>query len=58
MIDFSRPWIRAKYADLLKEYAGVDWKDDPAVRAKARELKIEESNKDLAVVVNEVFEDR
>jgi lysyl-tRNA synthetase class 2 len=55
-VDFTRPWIRANYADLLKEHAGVDWADEPAVRAKARELKIEESNKDLAVVVNEVFE--
>jgi lysyl-tRNA synthetase, class II len=56
VIDFTRPWPRRKYADLVREHAGVDWKDDAAVRAKARELKIEESNKDLAVVVNDVFE--
>jgi lysyl-tRNA synthetase class 2 len=55
-IDYTRPWPRKKYADLVKEYAGVDWKDEPAVRAKARELKIEDSNKDLAVVVNLIFE--
>ncbi len=55
-IDFTRPWRRKTYAELVKDHAGVDWKDEPAVRAKARELKIEESNKDLAVVVNEVFE--
>jgi lysyl-tRNA synthetase class 2 len=56
LIDYTRPWPRKKYADLVKEYAGVDWKDEPAVRAKARELKIEDSNKDLAVVVNLIFE--
>jgi lysyl-tRNA synthetase class 2 len=56
VIDYTRPWPRKKYADLMKEYAGVDWKDEPAVRAKARELKIEDSNKDLAVVVNLIFE--
>ena len=55
-IDFNRPWRRVKYADLLAEHAGVDMCDGEAVRAKARELGIEESNKDDAVVVNEVFE--
>jgi len=55
-MDYTRPWKRAKYRDLVLEHAGVDWKDDAAVRAKARELKIDEANKDLAVVVNEVFE--
>jgi lysyl-tRNA synthetase class 2 len=56
VVDYTRPWRRAGYADLLKEHAGVDWNDEPAVRAKASELKIEEANKDLAVVVNEIFE--
>jgi len=55
-MDYTRPWRRAKYADLLAEHAGLDMWDDPAVRAKARGLGIEESNKDLAVVVNELFE--
>ena len=55
-IDYTRPWVRKTYAELLKEHAGIDWKDDAAVRAKARSLGIEEANKDLAVVVNQVFE--
>ena len=55
-IDYTTPWRRAKYADLLAEHAGVAMDDVAAVRAKARELGIEESNKDDAVVVNEVFE--
>jgi lysyl-tRNA synthetase class 2 len=55
-IDFTRPWRRAKYADLLKEYSGCDIDDIPAIRAKARALQIEDAGMDDAVVVNEVFE--
>jgi len=55
-IDFTRPWRRAKYADLLKEYAGCDIDDIEAVRAKARQLELDEADMDDAVVVNEVFE--
>lgn len=55
-IDFTRPWRRAKYAELLKEYAGCDIDDIEAVRAKAGRLDIDESEMDDAVVVNEVFE--
>ncbi|HNS19045.1 MAG TPA: lysine--tRNA ligase [Sedimentisphaerales bacterium] len=55
-VDFSRPWRRAKYVDLLKEYSGCDIDDVKAIRAKARELNIEDAGMDDAVVVNEVFE--
>ena len=55
-IDYTRPWKRAKYADLLEEHAGVKMSDTAAVRDKARQLGIEESNKADAVVINEVFE--
>ena len=55
-IDYSIPWRRAKYAELLAEHAGVEMGDADAVRAKARQLGIEESNKADAVVINEVFE--
>lgn len=55
-LNLARPWTRAKYADLLAEHAGVDMKDIEAVRAKARELHIEEGKLADAVVVNEVFE--
>jgi lysyl-tRNA synthetase class 2 len=55
-IDYSRPWRRARYADLLKEYAHCDMEDMASVRRRAQQLGIEESNKDDAVVVNEVFE--
>lgn len=55
-IDYSAPWRRAKYADLLQEHAGVSMMDIAAVRAKARELDIHEADKDDAVVINDVFE--
>jgi lysyl-tRNA synthetase class 2 len=55
-INFARPWRRARYADLLKEHSGCDIDDVDAVRARARELEIEEADMDDVVVVNEVFE--
>jgi lysyl-tRNA synthetase class 2 len=55
ILDFTPPWPRAKYEDLLKEHAGVSMRDAEAVRQKARQLGLEEANKDDAVVVDEVF---
>ncbi len=55
-IDFSRPWRRARYAALFKEYSGCNIDDIAAVRNKARTLQIEEAALDDAVVANEVFE--
>ena len=55
-IDFSVPWRRAKYADLLKEHSGCGIDDIDAVRAKAKKLGLNESEMDDTVVVNEVFE--
>ena len=55
-IDFTRPWRRARYADLLKEYGGCDIDDIEAVRAKARQLGLDPADMDDAVVVSEVFE--
>ncbi len=54
-IDFIRPWRRATYSELLKEYSGCDIDDIEAVRAKAKQLGLE-ADVDDAVVVNEVFE--
>ncbi len=56
LIDYQTPWRRVKYADLLQEHAGVNMDDIAAVRAKARELKINEEKLDDAVTINEVFE--
>ena len=56
-INYAKPWRRAKYADLLKEHAGCDIDDIAAVRKKAKELGLNESVMDDAVVINEVFEE-
>ena len=55
-LDLTRPWRRATYAELLKEYADCDIRDRAAIRAKARQLGIGEAGMDDDVVVNEVFE--
>jgi lysyl-tRNA synthetase class 2 len=55
-IDFTRPWRRAKYADLLAEYSGCDINDISALRAKAKDLELDQADMDDVVVINEVFE--
>jgi lysyl-tRNA synthetase class 2 len=55
-IELTRPWRRATFAELLAEYSGCEIEDLHALRAKARELEIEEADMDDDVVVNEVFE--
>ena len=55
-IDYTRPWRRARYAELLKEHSGCDIDDVKALRAKARELGLNEAGMDEVVVINEVFE--
>lgn len=55
-VDYTRPWKRAKYADLLKEHADCDIDDIAAVREKAEHLNINHQKMDDAVVINEVFE--
>jgi lysyl-tRNA synthetase class 2 len=56
MVNYSRPWRRARYAELLKEYGGCDIDDISSVRAKAKKLGLEEASMDDAVVINGVFE--
>jgi lysyl-tRNA synthetase class 2 len=55
-IEYKAPWRRAKYADLLEEHAGVHLGDEEAIRAKARALGLEESNKHLDIVTHDLFE--
>ena len=55
-IDFTRPWRRATYAELLKEYSGCDIDDINALRKRARKLDLDEKDMDDVVVINEVFE--
>ncbi|QOJ15433.1 MAG: lysine--tRNA ligase [Planctomycetia bacterium] len=39
-IDYAPPWPRRRYADLVREYAGVDIGDAAAVERRCRELGI------------------
>jgi lysyl-tRNA synthetase class 2 len=55
-VDFTRPWRRARYAELLKQYSGCNFDDIKAIRAKARQLDIDEEALDDAIITNEVFE--
>ncbi|MHC4259111.1 MAG: lysine--tRNA ligase [Planctomycetota bacterium] len=55
-IDFARPWRRAQYAELLKEYSGCEINDIDSIRTKARQLEIDEADMDDAIVINNVFE--
>lgn len=55
-LDFTPPWPRRTYRELLREHAGVDLGDMAAVRAKAASLDIEDGRMDDAIVVNKVFE--
>lgn len=55
-IDLAPPFRRVKYADLLKEKSGVDLDDEPAIRAKCQELKIDHRGKSHHKAANDLFE--
>ncbi|HPD13845.1 MAG TPA: lysine--tRNA ligase [Planctomycetota bacterium] len=50
------PWPRIAYHDAVRQYAGIDPADMPAVRAKARELGVDEKPLPDHAALNEVFE--
>lgn len=56
-VNLKKPWRRAKFNELLKEYAGVDFDDEPSVRRKAEGLGIETGNAPIDVVANDIFEE-
>lgn len=56
VIDYTRPWRRVRYVEILKEHSGCDIDDVSTIRAKARELGLDEAAMDDAVVVDKLFE--
>ena len=57
MIDFRRPFERIRYGDLFERTLGFAMGDFNKVRAKAREMELEnEARLDDWLVVNEVYE--
>ena len=57
-IDFSAPFLRASYHDLLAEHAGVDPLDEAAVASLAESLGLETADRHPDVIKNEIFEER
>ena len=55
-IDYSKPFRRATYAELLKEYSGCEIDDIDAIRKKAKSLDIAQEGMDDIVVTEELFE--
>ena len=54
--NLKAPFARARYADLFKSANGCEFDDETAVRARAKELKIEDHG-DYWKLMNDVFED-
>jgi lysyl-tRNA synthetase class 2 len=55
-IDFTRPWPRRTYAELLADHAGVDASDPAAVKARAEAAGVHTAGKDPDVIKSELFE--
>jgi lysyl-tRNA synthetase class 2 len=55
-LDFTTPWRRATYDELLREHAGCGIDEPDKVLAAARERGIETKGKDTDLVVSELFE--
>ncbi len=55
-LDFTPPWPRKTYTELLRQHAGVELRDTAAVRKKAAELGIVDPKADDAVIANRLFE--
>ncbi len=55
-VDFTPPWPRRTYADLLAEHGGIDPNDFAAVKARAEAAGVATALKDPDVVTSELFE--
>lgn len=54
--DLKAPFERLSYTALFKQYAGCEFDDEPAVRAKAKELGLKDIG-DYWKLMNDVFEE-
>ncbi len=55
-IDFTPPFARKTYDEVIREHAGIDPNDEAAVEAKAKALGLETAGKHPDVIKSEVFE--
>jgi lysyl-tRNA synthetase class 2 len=58
VIDFTPPFKRATYAELLQQATGVDASKDEAVIELANRMKLETDGKHPDVIRNEIFEEK
>jgi lysyl-tRNA synthetase class 2 len=56
-IDYTPPWPRRPYADLLEEHAGLPMSDIDGLRKKAQSFGLAHEKLADAVLVNKVFEE-
>jgi lysyl-tRNA synthetase, class II len=57
IVNFTPPWPRRTYRELLAEHAGIDPGDFEAVKGAAEARGIHTTGKDPAVVTNDLFEE-
>ncbi len=55
-LNFSHPWRRERFAELLQKCVGLSWGNWEALFEKARSLGIETSNRDREVVADDLFD--
>ena len=55
-IDLTPPWPRVKFAEAIRQYAGIDMHDEKAVRAKAAALGVENTQtQNPDALLDEIF---
>jgi lysyl-tRNA synthetase class 2 len=57
-LDFTPPFARKTYDELLVEHAGVDPQDEQAIKALAEKIGFDTADKHPDVIKNEVFEEK
>ena len=56
--DFTPPFMRRTYAELLAEHTGIDPSDDAAIVAYAKSIGLQPEGKHADIVRNEIFEEK
>jgi lysyl-tRNA synthetase class 2 len=56
-VDFTPPWPRRTYAELLADHVGVDPADFATIKTRAEQAGISTAGKDPDVVTSELFEE-
>ncbi|MEE2939725.1 MAG: lysine--tRNA ligase [Planctomycetota bacterium] len=55
--DLKAPFPRKRYTDLFRDHAGCAFDDEDAVRAKAKELGLDDRSEDYWKVMSDVFDE-